>query len=153
MALAIHWTLHYRYSSHMMAHTVAHTTCTLIRFNTYTVYRDLIGTCIQGPLRDLLDYTDTRRLPIYILTRLHRRKTIAHIHISKQLVVLIYLMNVSWHLFLSSAADHPSLTILLTCLVSPLSQKNYTGVLGTLTKKGNYEVIAMIEVLFLDCNY
>ena len=58
-------------------------------------------------------------------------------------------MDVSRHLFLSSAADHLSLTILLTCLVSPFSQKNHTGVLGTLTKKWNYEVIAMIDVLFL----
>lgn len=102
--------------------------------------------------RDLPNCTDVRGLAhteTYLITQMQDD---CPIHILKQLVVLIYLMNVPWHLFLSSADDHPSLTMLLTCLLSPLSQKNYTGVLGTLTKKGNYDIILMTDIFFLNCN-
>ena len=78
---------------------------------TGTVYRDLTGT-LQGPYRDLTGTdgdTDAGRLPIYISRN--------------DSLYFIYLMDTSEHLFLSSAVDHLSLTILLTCLVSPLFTK------------------------------
>ena len=61
---AIHWMLHYRIQ---FTHDGAHRGTYHLYLDTFQyVYRDLIGTCIQGPYRDLLDYTDARRLPIYI---------------------------------------------------------------------------------------